>query len=115
MAVAAWKDEIPPPQKHDPSTALERADIFERDRQEWLAQEVDKTFPDLRPALTDHGWNLLLDELARAPTPEATSRVLQGWYYTMLARANPAYWEGVAKAGTGRIYTSEELKKALGL
>lgn len=45
MAVAAWKDEIPPPGTHDPSTVLERADVFERDRREWLAEEVDKTFP----------------------------------------------------------------------
>lgn len=115
MAVAAWKDEIPPPRKHDPGTVLERTEVFERDRRDWLAQEVDKTFPDLRPALTDDGWDLLLDDLADAQTPDARSCVLQSWYYTMLARADPAYWEGLAKAGTGRVYTSEELKKALGI
>lgn len=50
-----------------------------------------------------------------AQTPEAVSRVLQSCYYTMLLRSDPKCWEHIAQAGTGRVYTSEELKKVLGL
>lgn len=113
MAVNAWKEEMPP--VRDRSTGLEKTRHFQADWRASLAQLVEATFPDLRAALTDEGWSDLLDELAEAQTADARERVLQSWYVTMLLRSDPTYWEHIAQAGTGRVYTSEELKKALGL
>lgn len=114
MAMNAWKEEMPPPVR-DRSAVLEKTRHFQDDWRASLSRLVETTFPDLRAALTDEGWSDLLDELAQAATAEARECVLQSWYVTMLLRSDPTYWEHIAQAGTGRVYTSEELKKALGL
>jgi len=73
--------------------------------------------------LTDHGRRLLADQLAKAtndPEPaKAATRVFKSWWYTLVARQHPGYFEAMARPSptpAEAVYqTAAELRAELDL
>lgn len=109
MAIAAWKDEIPPPRKHAAGTVLERpAGVVGAGGR----QDVPGPPSGLDGLLLGGAWstNWRRHQHRRQPAACCRAGATRCW-----RGLTPPVGRESPMAGTGRVYTSEELKKALGL
>jgi hypothetical protein len=108
-------------QPHEPLRLVEGID--ERIRELAAADE-----PEVWGALTDHGRDAFVGELAiafAAAPPEdrapALASVIEAWYRTWLVRQSPDFEEAAIRAGQTAdelgepIYTIDDLKARIGL
>ena len=111
---AVWSSGSEPGELSDRRAQRQGAEFAQRVR--GLAATA---FPDIFKGLTKNGQNIFLAELleslsaASSGDKDAPTRVIQAWHHTALARSS--YVASRSKIGSGRLYSTDELKAALRL